>query len=177
MIEAARSIIESKTPRRWITLIKTSIRPFTCSRFCAFWPRPKSDAAPFARLSESVPRGRGRGQLPLVSGALQSRFYKLARRYLATLRTLTGRYLDRQYWPWLRRRDKVYLGALLDRGPHMYWIRDEEAAELFENAGFEILGIGSDVQVTQGASAPSVAELGQLPVNGRLYLACRKPVS
>jgi SAM-dependent methyltransferase len=108
---------------------------------------------------------------------LQSRFYKLARGYLATLRTLTGRSLDRQFWPWLRRRDKVYLGALLDRGPHMYWIRDEEAAELFQGAGFEVLGIGSDLQVNQGALATSVAELAKLPIGGRLYLACRKPAS
>lgn len=106
---------------------------------------------------------------------LQSRFYKLARGYLATLRALTGRSLDRQFWPWLRRRDKIYLGALLDRGPHMYWIRDEEAADLFAGAGFEILGIGSDAQVSQGTLASSVAELVELPISGRLYLACRKP--
>jgi SAM-dependent methyltransferase len=108
---------------------------------------------------------------------LQSRFYKIARGYLATLRTLTGRSLNRQFWPWLRRRDKVYLGALLDRGPHMYWIRDEEAASLFEQAGFEILGIGTDAQVNEGALATSVAELSRLPIRGRLYLACRKPAS
>ncbi|HVU86079.1 MAG TPA: methyltransferase domain-containing protein [Pirellulales bacterium] len=106
---------------------------------------------------------------------LQSRFYKLARGYLATLRTLTGRSLDRQCWPWLRRRDKIYLGALFDRGPHMYWIRDEEAAELFESAGFQVLGIGTDTQVAAGALADSVASLARLPVRGRLYLACRKP--
>ncbi len=76
---------------------------------------------------------------------------------------------------WLRRRDKIYLGALFDRGPHMYWMRDEETAALFESAGFRVLGAGTDAQIATGALAYSVASLARLPVGGRLYFACRKP--
>jgi ubiquinone/menaquinone biosynthesis C-methylase UbiE len=104
----------------------------------------------------------------------QSGAFRLARGYLGLLRQLTGRAISTQYWPWLRRNGKVNIGALFDRGPYLYWIRDEEAVELFEEAGFEILGVGTDAQVDSGTLVDSVAALARAPVHGRLYVACRK---
>ena len=105
----------------------------------------------------------------------ESPAYRLLLAYLWFLRKLTFRSRSLQQLPWLRRSDAINAGALLDRGPYMYWFHDAEAVDLFTNAGLEITQLGTDAQVRSRLFFTSLDELRQAPYSGRLYLIARKP--
>ena len=95
--------------------------------------------------------------------------------YLRCVRTLTRSRRSVQYSPWLRRDSKLRFGALLDRGPYVYWFEEKEAVALFQRAGFEVVSLGSDAQVAAGRFLETVDDLQHAPFRGGLYLVCRKP--
>ena len=101
--------------------------------------------------------------------------YRPSMAYLYCLRKLSSRPISMQYWPWLRRKNVLNLGALLDRGPYIYWMRHREAVDLFRAAGFRLVAVGSDEQVEKGRFFDSLDALKAAPFKGRLYVVCRKP--
>ena len=76
--------------------------------------------------------------------------------------------------PWLRLGNRPNLSALLDRGPHSYWFRIPEAAELLRGAGLRIAAIGTRPQIVQGRLCASPEELVTQPLHGGLYVVCKK---
>jgi hypothetical protein len=74
----------------------------------------------------------------------------------------------------LRIAGKPNYEALLDRPPYVYWFRWEEAARLLTLAGFQISAIGTTAQIKAGQMCASVEELHSAPIDGMLYVVCRK---
>ncbi len=117
----------------------------------------------------------------LVAGLLGWRFrqyvpvHRLMDAYLFLFRKLTFSRRPMQSLPWLRVSKSPNPGALLDRGPYVYWFKEREAVELFVEAGFKVVAVGSDAQVAAGRFFDGLAELDQAPFSGSLYLVCEKP--
>jgi len=105
----------------------------------------------------------------------ESPTYRLLLAYLWLLRKMTFRSRTLQQLPWLRRNDAINGGALLDRGPYMYWFHDSEAVDLFTQAGLQVTHLGTDAQVKSRLFFKSLSELQQAPCSGRLSLIARKP--
>jgi SAM-dependent methyltransferase len=113
----------------------------------------------------------------LYEARLRSLSHKAIIAYLTVLRALLGRQASTQYMPWLSHQGKFNRAALLDRPPYVYWFRCEEAAELLVSEGFAITGIGTLAQIRQGRLCSSVKELLKEPLEGMLYVVCRKRTS
>jgi SAM-dependent methyltransferase len=94
--------------------------------------------------------------------------------YLACFRALTLRRRSAQSMPWLWLGGRFNLSALLDRSPHVYWFRIEEAGRLLAEQRFKIIGIGTVAQTQQQRLCGSAEELQQAPKSGMLYVVCRK---
>ena len=97
--------------------------------------------------------------------------------YLRVLRILTMRRLSMQASPWMRSNTKLRPLAFLDVGPYMYWYRETEVVDLFQEAGFELSAIGTDAQVAAGHFLKSVDDLTNAPFRGGLYIVCKKPIA
>jgi SAM-dependent methyltransferase len=94
--------------------------------------------------------------------------------YLACFRALTRRDSSSQSMPWLQLGGRFNLSALLDRSPHVYWFRIDEAADLLTEQSFAIVGIGTMAQTNQRRLCGSVEELQRESTSGMLYVVCRK---
>ena len=94
--------------------------------------------------------------------------------YLACFRALTFRGRSAQSMPWLWLGGRFNLSALLDRSPHVYWFRIEQASNLLTERQFELIGIGTMAQTQQRRLCRSVKELQRMPKSGMLYVVCRK---
>lgn len=94
--------------------------------------------------------------------------------YLACLRALTFRHRSSQSMPWLWLGGRFNFSALLDRSPHVYWFRLQEAGDLLTEQGFAIVGIGTMAQTQRQMLCRSVEELQHASQGGMLYAVCRK---
>lgn len=110
-----------------------------------------------------------------LRGRSRSLAHKALLGYQYLLRKLTFRPLSLQYQPWLRLQNALNWSALWDRGPYVYWFREQEAVALFTDAGFELAAVGSEAQVQRGGFVESFDAFARLPHSGRMYLVCRKP--
>ena len=104
----------------------------------------------------------------------ESWLYRLLIWYLGTFRAVRGNGRNIQYLPWLKLNGSWNPAALLDRPPYVYWYREREACEQLTAAGFQVVGVGSDVQASAGALLASVDELERSPFSGGLYVVCRR---
>jgi SAM-dependent methyltransferase len=95
--------------------------------------------------------------------------------YLRALRKVRRSERPDQLLPRLRMRGRPNPAALRDAGPHVYWYRGEEIERELGSAGFEIAAIGSTPQALGGQMAGSAATLHDAPLEGTLYVVCRKP--
>jgi SAM-dependent methyltransferase len=105
---------------------------------------------------------------------LQSRWHRFMIAYLACLRVLASRQRPPQSMPWLRLGGRFNLSAFLDRPPHVYWFRCEEAASLLAEQRFAIIGIGTRMQTQQQELCRTVEEIRKMPTSGMLYVLCEK---
>ena len=103
----------------------------------------------------------------------QSRLLSALMAYLRVLRAVTFSKRTPQECPMLKLHGRIRLGALLDSGPHMYWIRIPEVHGLLGSEGFEIFGAGVDHELSRGIVRTSCAELGAAGCAGTIYVACR----
>ena len=104
-----------------------------------------------------------------------SPMYAMLLVYIRLLRAL-GRFCrSPQLLPWLRLGGRFNWAALLDRGPHVYWYRAEEIETLLRQAGFEIIGLGTNRQIAERLLCSSASELYAKGLRGVLYCVCRKP--
>lgn len=94
--------------------------------------------------------------------------------YLRLFRAASGASRSIQYMPWLRLHGATNWGALVDRGPYVYWFGEREANDLVTSVGFQVTSIGSEAQVEAGRLCDNVSELEAGRSRGRLYLVCRK---
>ena len=100
---------------------------------------------------------------------------RLYGRYLAVIRRVRGRAPDVQRRPWAAEGPVRRGAALLDRGPHAYWWRIDEAVALLRQVGFAIERAGSTAQLERGELLDRPEQLDAGTVEGRLYVVCTRP--
>lgn len=103
-----------------------------------------------------------------------SAIYAIYFKYLTFLRKLRGDNLSIQYLPWLKLGGKFNFNALLDRPPYTYWYQVTEIYELLKSVGFEIVGLGTDAQISVDSLKHSDRELLKEEISGMLYIVVRK---
>jgi SAM-dependent methyltransferase len=79
---------------------------------------------------------------------LESAFYRAIIGYLSVLRTLSRQRRSAQYMPWLWIGSRFNVSAILDRPPHVYWYRFQDAVNLLLHHRFKIVGIGTEPKRT-----------------------------
>ncbi|MBW4646783.1 MAG: class I SAM-dependent methyltransferase [Goleter apudmare HA4340-LM2] len=96
--------------------------------------------------------------------------------YLTVVRGVLRRKRKRsiQELPYLKHGGKPNFFALLDHAPYLYWYKTEEAHQLLKQAGFEIVAIGSDYQISQGKMHISPETLKNEPTQEIMYFVCKK---
>jgi len=137
------------------------------------------DAAGRKRATAEAYRVLKKGGIALFSFLcyevrLQDLRYRAMISYITCLRRLTGCSDSSQLLPWLQRGGKFNLSALLDRPPHNYWFRIEEATELLTSAGFSIIALGTARQIEEGQLCESIEEVRIKRLQGMVYVACKK---
>ncbi|QOJ13432.1 MAG: class I SAM-dependent methyltransferase [Planctomycetia bacterium] len=105
---------------------------------------------------------------------LRGRSSAMMLRYLRLLRAISGAKRSPQTLPWLNLGGKWNYGALLDRGPYVYWYRIPEVHEFLSSAGFEITAAGVGHEVARGRIHESCAALAGSGAAGTIYVACRR---
>ena len=103
-----------------------------------------------------------------------SRLYAALLAYWRVLRAVSGSRRPPQEIPWLRLGGKFNPRSLLDRGPYVYWFSVDDAVSYLSSFGFEVVGVGSGRQAREGGLAPSAGALAGKPLEGLLFVACRK---
>lgn len=95
-------------------------------------------------------------------------------KYLEILRKLRGEDCSIQYLPWLKLGGKFNFNALIDRSPYTYWYRVSEFYELLKSVGFEIVSLGTDVQIAADRLKSTDLELLNEEKSGMLYIVVKK---
>jgi SAM-dependent methyltransferase len=94
--------------------------------------------------------------------------------YLKLLRKLRGDHRTVQYSPWFQLNGKFNFGTITDRPPYTYWYRITEIYKLLQSVGFEIVGIGTDSQISAGSLKHTDQELLNEEISGTLYIVVKK---
>jgi len=95
--------------------------------------------------------------------------------YIGIFRKLARSNREVQCLPWLKLGGKTNYRALIDRGPRVHWYKIEETYNLLEGVGFDIFAAGTSHQViTEGKMCESYEALINAPIEGMLYVVCRK---
>lgn len=105
---------------------------------------------------------------------LESAFYRALIGYLRCLRTLSRQRRSAQYMPWLWIGNRVNISAILDRPPHVYWYRFQDAVNLLLHQHFKIVGIGTRTETDQRKLCKLGEEFKRSPKTGMLYIVCQK---
>jgi len=100
--------------------------------------------------------------------------YRLYLAWLGALRTITRSGRNLQTLPWLRIGGNFNRGALLDRGPYVYWYRAPEAVADLRAAGFKVNFMASLKQLQEQRVLSSAEALLREPMTGHLYCVCTK---
>jgi ubiquinone/menaquinone biosynthesis C-methylase UbiE len=104
-------------------------------------------------------------------------FYSIYLTYLRLVRNLRRDDLSIQYLPWLKLGGKFNPNALFDRPPYTYWYRVAEIYAILTSVGFEIVGLGTDLQLNECKLVTTDLDLMAAPMSGMLYFAVKKPSS
>jgi SAM-dependent methyltransferase len=94
--------------------------------------------------------------------------------YLYLLRQLRGSNRLIQYLPRLKLNGKFKWDSLIDRGAYVYWYKIQEIYQSLREVNFEVIAIGSDLQIKQKIMHSSLERLLQEPMNGTVYFVCKK---
>ena len=105
---------------------------------------------------------------------LNSVLYRAVIGYLRCVRTLLRQRRSAQYMPWLWIGNRFNISAILDRPPHVYWFRFQDAVNLLLHHGFKIVGIGTRTETAQHTLCESMEEFRRSPKSGMLYIVCQK---
>jgi len=100
--------------------------------------------------------------------------YRMLMTHWRMLRRVRGSSLSIQAMPWMRLGDRFNPGALLDRGPYVYWFRADEMVSRLRTAGFTIQAVGSSRQIEAGKLCDPPAPLPEKQLRGALYCVCKK---
>lgn len=100
--------------------------------------------------------------------------FSLYYRYLKLLRKLRGDRRSVQCSPWFHLNGKFNFGTLTDRPPYTYWYRITEIYQLLKSVGFEIVGIGTDAQISANNLRHTDLELLGEELSGTLYIVVKK---
>jgi len=105
---------------------------------------------------------------------LKSTLYRALIGYLSCLRTLKGHQRSGQYLPYLWVANRFNISALLDRPPHIYWYRCQDATNLLLHNHFKIVGIGTKTETDQRNLCDLGEKFLRSPKTGMLYVVCQK---
>jgi SAM-dependent methyltransferase len=105
---------------------------------------------------------------------LNSVFYRALIGYLRCLRTLSRQRQSAQYMPRLWIGNRFNISACLDRPPHQYWYRFQDAVNLLLHHKFKIVGIGTRTETDQQKLCKLGEEFTRSPKTGMLYIVCQK---
>jgi SAM-dependent methyltransferase len=105
---------------------------------------------------------------------LESAFYRAVIGYLRVLRTASRQRRSAQYMPWLWIGNRLNASAILDRPPHVYWYRFQDAVNLLLHHRFKIVGIGTRTETDQRKLCELGEEFERTPKSGMLYIVCQK---
>jgi SAM-dependent methyltransferase len=94
--------------------------------------------------------------------------------YITLLRKLLSSNRSIQYLPWLKLGGKPNFSSLLDKGPYVYWYKIQEVYQILREANFEVVAIGSNYQINQKRMHTSLEALANEPIEGGLYVVCKK---
>jgi ubiquinone/menaquinone biosynthesis C-methylase UbiE len=100
--------------------------------------------------------------------------YRLYLTWLGALRFFSRPKRDSQTLPWLKIGGKFNRGALLDRGPYVYWYRAPEAVAELREAGFNVNSVASLKQLQNERVVDSTDELLREQLTGHFYCVCTK---
>jgi hypothetical protein len=75
----------------------------------------------------------------------------------------------------LRLASRFNWSALLDKGPHAYWYRIEEAVQDFERARFRIRAVATDAEIDRNIMVSDYRKLAAQNAGGAFYCICDKP--
>ncbi|HEY3373561.1 MAG TPA: class I SAM-dependent methyltransferase [Candidatus Aquicultor sp.] len=95
-------------------------------------------------------------------------------KYLRAFRGLRGSDRSPQCLPFLKVDDKLNYRALLDGGPYAYWFTVQEAYELLDRHGFDIIALSSTLFIREDKFFNSYKQLAKKGVEGGLYIICTK---
>ena len=79
-----------------------------------------------------------------------------------------------QLLPWLKLGGSFNWLAIFDIAPYVYWFRVDEAEQLLIDAGFRIVAVGTDEQISQKNILESAVKLSDQTKKGMLYFICKK---
>ena len=94
--------------------------------------------------------------------------------YIRTLRKLRGDNRSIQNLPWLKLGGKFNPRSLVDRHPYTYWYRVSEIYEILQSVGFEIVGIGTNPQISADDLKATDRQLLAEQISGMLYVVVKK---
>lgn len=94
--------------------------------------------------------------------------------YLSLLRKLRLSNRSIQYLPWLKLGGKVNLSSLTDTKPYVYWYKIKEIYQILREINFEVVALGSAYQISKERMHISPETLVKEPIEGMLYLVCKK---
>jgi SAM-dependent methyltransferase len=120
------------------------------------------------------PGGRALFSFLSFDARRKSTLYGAYLSYLSLLRTLLRSEKGAQYLPWLKPGGRFNFGALTDAGPHFYWYRVKEVADLLADIGFRIVAIGSSYQVAHRTMNESYESCLNAVIDGMLYCVVTK---
>ena len=94
--------------------------------------------------------------------------------WLRFQRVLRRSDMGEQDWPWVLRRGRPNLGALVDVGPHIHWFTLSEAKALLEAAGFTVDLAGTAADIDADAHSASDVDGTTTDRSAGIYVICRK---
>lgn len=105
---------------------------------------------------------------------IKSNFYGIFLAYLQLQRKVFNSNTPIQYLPQLKIAGKMNFGAIFDQQPYKYWYYIDEVYQIFKDVGFEIVALGTDLQLNQAKMLTSVEAIKKEPIQGMLYFVCKK---
>lgn len=137
----------------------------------------ESDRLQALRESYRILKSGGIGLFSFLSFEARSAhpIYSSYLAYLNILRKLRGNELSIQNLPWIKLGGKFNPNSLLDRSPYTYWYRCSEIYSLLKSVGYEIVGIGTDPQISADDLKANDRELLTEQISGMLYVVVKKP--
>jgi SAM-dependent methyltransferase len=136
----------------------------------------REDSLKVVRESYRILKPGGTGLFSVLNFEIRNAkpIFSIYYKYLKLLRKLRGDRRSVQSSPWFQLNGKFNFGTIVDRPPYTYWYQITEIYDLLKSVGFEIVGIGTDAQISADSLKHTDLELLNEELSGTLYIVVRK---